>query len=188
MSVSERLVPPDDVWTVAIHNSATDFTPVGAGVVIDSCRVLTCAHVVAPGGQRRPAMWVSFPKEPGSYSVRRLVRDVHLPSDTARQDVAVLELESEVPAAVAPAPVSRPRPSDLFGNGWWAFGFPESDPFGNGASGTVGEALSFGWVRLLAAPKYVWNGDSAVRACGRSSTRRWSVWSDRPRMMATGVR
>src|SRR5262249_41424643 len=54
-----------------------------------------------------------------------------------------------------PAPRRCPRGQDLVGRDWWAFGFPDRDPVGDCADGQVGAALSYGWVRLDTASRYL---------------------------------
>jgi WD40 repeat protein len=63
-------------------------------------------------------------------------------------DLAVLVLAEPVPAGVEAAPLRFPRPADLAGRPWWAFGFPGRDPVGDAIDGVVGAALALGWVRL----------------------------------------
>jgi WD40 repeat protein len=60
----------------------------------------------------------------------------------------VLWLDQDVPAGVEAAPLRSPRPSDLVGLPWRAFGFPRRDTGGVGAHGLVGASLAHGWVRL----------------------------------------
>lgn len=115
--------PPDKTWVAAIHASDTDFAPLGAAVVIDEVRVLSCAHVVAGLWADGEPIWVAFPLgEEAAVDQRRLVVDVRLSS--APFDLAVLELAEPVPAGVTPAPLLCPKPSDLKDRHWWAFGFP----------------------------------------------------------------
>ena len=53
---------PDAVWVAAVHAGATDQVPLGAAVVIDQARVLTCAHVVTtPAGEVLSPLWVALP-------------------------------------------------------------------------------------------------------------------------------
>ena len=66
----------------------------------------------------------------------------------------MLVLEEPVPAGVEAASVRYPRPADLVNCRWWAFGFPDRDPVGNSAAGQVGEALTYGWVRLDTSSRY----------------------------------
>lgn len=143
--------PVDDSWVAAIHRSANDFTPIGAGVVIDEHWVLTCAHVVPRGGTD---MWVAFPKA-GDPMDRRRVVSVTMPEAWQIADVALLELETEVPVTVRAAPLRCPRPADLAELGWWAYGFPRGDPLGNAAHGRIGASLGYGWVRLDADSRYL---------------------------------
>jgi len=70
-------------------------------------------------------------------------------------DAAVLHLEEPMPQGVRPAPLRCPPPEALRQERWWAFGFPAGDPLGNSADGRVGEALSYGWVRLDSKSRYL---------------------------------
>ena len=71
------------------------------------------------------------------------------------KDLAVLVLEEPVPAGVEAAPLRCPEPRSLVPKTWWAFGFPGRDPIGDSASGIVGEALAFGWIRLETKSSYL---------------------------------
>jgi WD40 repeat protein/DNA-binding SARP family transcriptional activator/DNA-binding XRE family transcriptional regulator len=139
--------PPVDSWAAAVHASEDDAEPIGTAVVIDASRVLTCAHVVvtADGAAREP-LWVSFPK--ADRWPRRRVAAVTVAYSPPAKDLAVLVLAEPVPAGVEAAPLRSPRPTDLAGGTWWAFGFPDRDPVGGAADGVVGAALALGWVRL----------------------------------------
>jgi WD40 repeat protein len=135
-----------DAWVAAIHASADDYEPIGSGIVLDDRRILTCAHVA----EATAALWVSFPKADGDAAeARRRVERVRYPRSRAPvKDLAILVLAEPVPAQVTPAPLRCPRPADLVGMNWWAFGFPAGDPVGSTAEGQVGGALAHGWVRL----------------------------------------
>ena len=153
MSVDDPVHPPADTWVAAIHTSEADFDPIGTAVVIDANRLLTCAHVVrsADGTTRQP-LWVSFPK---AECPRRLVASVMVAYTPPVKDLAVLVLEEPVPAGVEAAPLRCPKPRSLVPKSWWAFGFPGRDPIGDSASGLVGEALAFGWIRLETKSSYL---------------------------------
>ena len=139
--------PPADSWVAAVHASEDDAEPIGTAVVIDASRVLTCAHVVASeDGTAREPLWVSFPKT--DRWPRRRVAAVTVAYSPPVRDLAVLVLAEPVPAGVEAAPLRFPRPADLAGRAWWAFGFPGRDPVGDAADGVVGAALALGWVRL----------------------------------------
>ena len=146
--------PPTDTWVAAIHAAAGDAGPVGAGVVLDATRVLTCAQVVmtADGTVREP-LWVSFPK--ADRWPRRRVATVTLAYSPPVRDLAVLVLQDPVPVGVQAAPLRCPKPADLAGQAWWAFGFPGRDPVGDSADGLVGAALALGWVRLDTESHYL---------------------------------
>lgn len=147
--------PAGDPWTVSIHATPEDFQPLGAGVVIDGNRVLTCAHVVLKEGRPRASLWVAFPKAGPAPLERREVAEVISGQPAAVADVAVLRLTADVPPAVTPAPLRAPSAVDLVDRSWWAFGFPVSDPLGGAASGSVGADLSYGWLRLDTASRYL---------------------------------
>jgi WD40 repeat protein len=138
----------------AIHAAEGDAGPVGAGVVVDAHRVLTCAHVVlSADGVAREPLWVSFPKVDGWP--RRQVATVTAAYSLPAQDLAVLVLREPVPAGVEAAPLRCPNPADLAGRTWWAFGFPGRDPVGDCADGVVGAALGLGWLRLDTGSSYL---------------------------------
>lgn len=148
MSTSGQVHPDDDSWVAAIHASTSDFAPLGAGVVIDDRRILTCEHVIHDEDE----LWIAFPM---ADDARRLVKRVVLPDARAPvKDLAVLILADPVPQTVTPAPLRSPRPGDLTALRWWAFGFPAGDPVGNPADGSVGAALGYGWIRLDAESRY----------------------------------
>ena len=171
--------PPTDTWVAAIHAREDDFDPVGAGVVVDGDQVLTCAHVVTSGdGLVREPLWVSFPMADGCP--RRRVTAVTIADPLPVSDLAVLALEEPVPAGVEAAALRFPKPADLAGRSWWAFGFPDRDPVGDAAAGVVGAPLALGWVRLdtpsgdLARPGFsgagLWSPDyqAVVAVVGRA--------------------
>ncbi|MGH8934477.1 MAG: S1 family peptidase [Egibacteraceae bacterium] len=145
--MSGEVAPSSDTWVAAIHSSRDDYAPLGAAVVIDERRVLTCEHVVSGRSQ----LWVAFPKADNPFGPRCQVREVRIASQSLA-DLAVLELEEPVPAGVTPARLRCPQPVDVVGRRWWAFGF--ADPLGNSADGVVGASLGYGWVRLDAESPY----------------------------------
>ena len=139
--------PPHDAWVAAVHASEHDFAPIGTAVVVDANRLLTCAHaVVSADGVAQDPLWVSFPK--ADQCPRRRVATVTSACSLSVSDLAVLILQEPVPAGVEAAPLRCPKPADLVGRPWWAFGFPDHDPVGGSADGVVGAALALGWVRL----------------------------------------
>jgi WD40 repeat protein len=147
MSTGVPAYPPADTWVAAVHSSEGDFEPLGAAVVVDTTRVLTCAHVVTSSdGTVRQPLWVAFPK--ADECPRRRVMAVTQVYSPPVRDLAVLILEEPVPPGVWVAPLRCPRPADLVRRVWWAFGFPNRDPVGNSADGVVGTSLGYGWVRL----------------------------------------
>ncbi len=157
MSAADSAHPPVDAWVVAVHASEDDLTPMGTALVIDAHRVLTCAHVVNPGGTKRDLgrepLWVAFPKA-DSVCPRRRVASMAIAGSDSFADLVVLVLTEQVPAVVERAPLRCPKPGDLVGRRWWAFGFPNRDPKGNSADGVVGTGLGYGWVRLDSNSRY----------------------------------
>ena len=146
--------PPGDTWTVTVHASAHAGASLGTGLVLDSRRVLTCAHVVAPDGAPRAGMWIAFPKSRHAQGGRRQVAGVRIGGPSDLMDFAIVDLLEPVPASVTPAPLRCPRPSDLVGHRWWAFGFGRSDLLGSATEGTIDAELAHGWVRLRRQSRY----------------------------------
>ncbi|WP_199863768.1 trypsin-like peptidase domain-containing protein, partial [Streptomyces sp. Root264] len=133
----------------SIHQGADAAHPLGAGVLIDSRRVLTCAHVVHDGeGRALEDVWVALPKAEELMFERLQVADVVAPPAQLQeiQDVAVLVLVDEVAGKHA-APLCGLAPAALVDSAWWSFGFPDG-VWGDSADGEVSEALTHGWVRL----------------------------------------
>jgi hypothetical protein len=147
MAADGSLRPPSSAWVAAVHATEADFRPLGAGVVIDAGRVLTCAHVLLEQGRLRKQVWVAFPNAAGQRYVRRAAVLGAADYVPPVRDLAVLVLDEPVPAGIA-ARVLCPQGGDLVGLRWWAFGFPGGDPVGDAADGVVGESLSYGWLRL----------------------------------------
>jgi WD40 repeat protein/DNA-binding SARP family transcriptional activator len=147
-ATADRFIhPPADSWVAAVHVTEDDLEPIGTAVVIDAHRVVTCADVVVTAdGTARDPLWVSFPK--ADRWPRRRVAAATLAYSPPVRDLAVLVLAEPVPAGVEAAPLRFPRPADLAGRAWWAFGFPDRDPVGGAVDGVVGAALALGWVRL----------------------------------------
>ncbi|WP_051370424.1 trypsin-like peptidase domain-containing protein [Streptomyces sp. 142MFCol3.1] len=146
--------PASDEWIVAVHVAGMDRAPSGTGVLIDSRRVLTCAHVVCTKGRPVPEVWAAFPMADELERRHVRVREIIVPAPAAQEvhDVAVLVLEDEVPAGIV-APLRDPRGSALLTEPWWSFGFPDG-ALGNSADGRVGEKIGYGWVRLDTASQY----------------------------------
>src|SRR5215475_2536621 len=147
--------PSADSWVASIHTGERDLEPLGSAVVIDARRLLTCAHVVLDDGRLREPLWVCFPKSDVAQDEWRLVASVEWVFDPPVTDLAVLQLDRDVPDGVEAAPLRCPRPGDVVGKRWWAFGFPDGDPIGDSADGLVGAALARGWVRLDTSSRYL---------------------------------
>jgi WD40 repeat protein len=139
--------PPTYGWIAAVHASEHDRRPLGAAIVIDARRLLTCTHILVDHtGEVRDQLWVSFPA-PAELG-RRLVASVYQPTDLPHNDVAVLTISDDVPVGVSPATLRCPEALHMIGRRWWALGFPEQDLGGDTADGQVDAALALGLVRL----------------------------------------
>ena len=152
-----EVVGPLAPWAAAVHASETDEAPLGAAVVVDEGRLLTCAHVVARDGVKVSPLWVAFPMADNPYE-RVQVGEVRVSERWAgghrTADIAVLGLLGALPAGVEPAPMRCPKPADVVAKPWWAFGFPAGELLGNVADGLIGSHLGYGWVRLDSASRY----------------------------------
>ncbi|WP_345548971.1 hypothetical protein [Streptomyces lannensis] len=148
MSPGDGPEPGTDAWVAAIHGDEVDRKVLGSGFLVDTRRVITCAHVATTGLSKHGGLWVALPKS-GELMHRRIpVSSVVLPeTDKDIRDVSVLVLQEEVPLEIA-ARIRRPAPGDLVGDTWWSFGFPDGDILGNSSMGMVGESLAYGWIRL----------------------------------------
>jgi Trypsin-like peptidase domain len=148
--------PAEPTWIAAVHESEKDYKPLGTAVVVDSYRLLTCAHVVLDSSLEEPEVrteiWAAFPKVTLG---RRRVKKVEFAYEPPVKDFAVLILDDPVPPAVMAAPLQCVAPDKLKSKRWWAFGFPGRDPIGNSAGGIVGEALVYGWVHLDTSSRYL---------------------------------
>jgi hypothetical protein len=94
--------PLADTWVAAVHRSEHDFEPIGAAVLVDEDRLLTCAHVVMSDGVVREPLWIAFPK---ADCPRRRVGSVAVAYSLPVRDLAVLVLQEPVSAGVQPAPL-----------------------------------------------------------------------------------
>lgn len=104
--------------------------PVGVGFLVGPRTALTCAHVLEAARAPHGTVYVDFPfLSPNAPLVARPVQE-----DRAA-DVAVLELEGDLPPGVAPVPLKEG--GDLWGHPFRAFGFPEGHPDGVWASGVI---------------------------------------------------
>ncbi|HEV2370996.1 MAG TPA: hypothetical protein VGS19_02405 [Streptosporangiaceae bacterium] len=154
--------PAESTWVTAVYAEGYA-EALGTAVVIDRQRLLTCAHVcshlIDENGDPKGGLWAVFSRfappssnDRGGGAPRRRVVRARL-SDPV-YDLAILHLEGVVPAGVQAARLRRPMPDYLIGRGWWAAGFPRGQVHGNAASGTVGAALSDGFVRLDTRSRY----------------------------------
>ncbi|MCB9135393.1 MAG: TIR domain-containing protein [Anaerolineales bacterium] len=120
-----------------------DQTPIGAGILIGTRQVLTCAHVVNSALGRRVTEFDPPPEDcrimldfplpaPGTWHTARVVK-WEGPRADGGGDMALLELET----APGTAPVSFSIPGEVWGHPFRAFGFPDHHPQGRDASGVL---------------------------------------------------
>jgi hypothetical protein len=107
-------------------------TTSGAGFVVSEKGLLaTCSHVVQPEesqkkGELRPEKVDLIYCATGEQMTARVLSEFWRPAD--REDVAILQLDGDLPAAVKPLPLgSSDGTSD---HSFQTFGFPESGPEG----------------------------------------------------------
>ncbi|WP_405920327.1 serine protease [Streptomyces longwoodensis] len=90
-------------WRLRLRREDAHGPVCGAGVLVDQCTALTCAHVV---GRPDAVLWVEFAENSMLPPVRaRVMAGGWLPERGDGEDVAVLRLES-------PRPQARPAPLD----------------------------------------------------------------------------
>ncbi|MGJ5758124.1 trypsin-like serine protease [Streptomyces galbus] len=88
-------------WRLRLRREDAHGPVCGAGVLVDQCTALTCAHVV---GRPDAVLWVEFAENSTLAPVRaRVLPDGWLPERGDGEDIAVLRLES-------PRPQARPTP------------------------------------------------------------------------------
>ncbi|MDS0148442.1 trypsin-like peptidase domain-containing protein, partial [Amycolatopsis sp. CM201R] len=147
-------VLPSRSWVVAVHLTLEDLGPAGTGVVLDERRVLTSAHVIPASEHGRAGLCVAFPFAESEAMLNRVrVREVRRAA-APQADMAVLHLDSPIPAGVAVARLRCPPADALKGLRWEAVGFPGGQWQGSVAHGEFGPGLGYGWVRLDTQSRY----------------------------------
>jgi hypothetical protein len=131
---------------------------VGAGFLVSSQHLLTCAHVAAR------ALGISSDTEPDSEAIVELdfpllnncpqmqakvvfwqgVRQEN--SNGILEDVAGLQLEGELPAAAKPVPLVKTE--DFWDHSFQIFGFPKGHDDGVWATGKLLARTTRGWVQM----------------------------------------
>jgi hypothetical protein len=149
-------------WRLRLRREDAHGPVCGAGVLVDQCTALTCAHVV---GRPDAVLWVEFAENSTLSPVRaRVLPDGWLPERGDGEDIAVLRLES-------PRPQARPAPLDprVWG-GMEVYATGYADGFDEGMSlwGRIGGA-SGELVQLDAVTKadVVREGFSGAAVCTR---------------------
>ncbi len=133
---------------------------VGAGFLVSSRHILTCAHVVAEAlgiPEKAPAaptapVWLDWPLVAGSAPMTAQVACWHPVKAEARQgeleDIAVLELDGErpLPDAAQPVPVVVVEDQAFFDRPVRMYGFAEDR--GDWVNGQLQGPVATGWVQL----------------------------------------
>lgn len=130
-------------WRLRLRRGGAEGPVCGAGVLLTQNRMLTCAHVV---GEPDARMWVEFAENPGIPPVAaRVAPGGWLPGldGAAREDIAVLALDSPRPQA-APAPLGRRLER---GREVWIGGYSQAFDDGMWLTGRI-SGLHGAWVQL----------------------------------------
>lgn len=138
-------------WQVRVWDESARVS--GAGVLISTRHVLTCAHVIdrhaAESGQAAPGraeVRVDFPGKPGGpLNARVLVGGWFPVGEHGEGDVAVLELDRDV-AGIAPARLSAP--SSYLDRQVSVHGYPGDLSYGVWAEARLGGRNGPRWVQL----------------------------------------
>jgi AAA-like domain/Trypsin-like peptidase domain len=144
---------PFESSLVRIYSSSLKV--VGAGFLVSSNQILTCAHVVADAlglpraTVEKPDLRVSldFPLlAPNDILKAKVVFWCPVNPNESCEDIAGLELESLPPDVAKPALLVTSQ--DLWGHTFRVFGFPSGQPNGVWASGELRAGLANGRVHL----------------------------------------
>ena len=158
------------------------YRPVGAGFLVSSHHVLTCAHVVndalgiSQQAVDKPAarVWLDMPLLPGARPIAGSVRVWYPVRDTVApdepEDIAVLELETAtaLPDGAQPASIRTLQPDAFFGRAVWMCGFPAGMDDGDWVEGRCLGSTARGWIQIAFAP-----GRQRTVAPGFSGTAVW---------------
>lgn len=131
---------------------------VGAGFLVSSQYLLTCAHVAARGlgisGDTEPdseaiveldfPLLANHPQMQAKVVFWRGVRQEN--SNSLLEDVAGLQLEGEQPAAAKPVPLIKME--DFWQHSFQIFGFPKGHDDGVWATGELVAPTSRGWIQM----------------------------------------
>jgi hypothetical protein len=135
---------------------------VGAGFLISHQYVLTCAHVVtsalkiATETPETPtqSIDVDFPLiAPGEKLKAKVVfwqpvQSVAATPAKQGEDIAVLEVEGELPKQAQPARIAPIEGEDLWEHSFRVFGFPSGHDTGVWATGVLSGKQALGWVQM----------------------------------------
>ncbi|MBW4680128.1 MAG: SUMF1/EgtB/PvdO family nonheme iron enzyme [Microcoleus vaginatus WJT46-NPBG5] len=128
---------------------------VGAGFLVSSKYILTCAHVVndalgiARNTQEQPDGVINLDFPLLAVEQRFTAKVIFWQPVNPNQkfeDIAGLELETEIPDTAQPAQLVTSE--DLWGHPFRVLGFPRGQPNGVSASGVLRGRIANGWVQL----------------------------------------
>jgi formylglycine-generating enzyme required for sulfatase activity len=128
---------------------------IGAGFLVSSKQVLTCAHVVTDAlgiprtTQEQPdgVINLDFPLLAAKQKlVAKVIFWQPVNPNEVFEDIAGLELETALPDTAQPAQLVTSE--DLWGHPFRVLGFPAGQPNGVSASGVLRSRIANGWVQL----------------------------------------
>jgi energy-coupling factor transporter ATP-binding protein EcfA2 len=140
--------------TSIVRIRIADRTVVGAGFLADEQHIFTCAHVVTqslglpediPDAPQAP-IWLDFPLvAPKKLLTAKVVRWLPKQEDE-RGDIAVLELQGDLPEGVEPACFAEAE--DCWNHPFRAFGFPTGQDDGVWATGQLLGRQATNWIMI----------------------------------------
>ncbi len=131
-----------------------DGTPEGAGFLISSRYVMTCAHVFDVADDGRGSIAVQFPLLDGAVTVPCRLKRHYPPSKTPLvgviDDVAVLEIDAggRLPSMARPSRWSPLPDAEMAGRSVEMYGFPEDMCRDHWVGGTVSRRVTGGRVQI----------------------------------------
>lgn len=127
---------------------------VGAGFLVGTCQILTCAHVVAaaldladdtPEKPQAP-LTLDFPRVAPGQLLTAYVVLWRPPRADGGDDIAGLELDSDPPPGAQAAPLAQV--DDLWEHSFRVFGFPQGEDSGVWATGRLLGRQTTNWVQI----------------------------------------
>lgn len=136
-------------WQVRIRRKP-DEPPVGAGMLCNNSYVVTCAHVIGPGGSRpTEPVFVEFQFANRHDPIPAMVIDDgwHPERQDRSGDIAVLKLQGPLPFGARSAPISDTK--GIKGHPFSAYGYPRGHELdGIWSEGSIGGRVKAEWFQL----------------------------------------